>query len=301
MECGICPRRCRLREGQRGFCFVRGNVGGAMVLLGHGRSSGFWVDPIEKKPLNHFLPGTPVLSFGTVGCNLACRFCQNWSLSKARDPQAPMAAAPPEAIARGALDLGCRSVAFTYNDPVIFHEYCLDTAQACRALGLRTVAVSAGYQCPGPGRSSTGTWTPPTSTSRASREAFYRAAVRRRACSRCWRPWQYIRRETRTWLEITTLLIPGENDSPRGAGARYASGWPAPGAGRAPALLRLPPGLEAAGPAAHAPGHPAGGPAHRPGQRRAPRVRGQRGLPRRRRAPGATAAAGCSSGGTATG
>jgi pyruvate formate lyase activating enzyme len=212
VECGICPRLCRLREGQRGFCYVRGNVGGAVVLLTHGRSNGFCIDPIEKKPLNHFLPGTPVLSFGTAGCNLGCKFCQNWDISKSRSADALTAAAPPETIARVARDLGCRSVAFTYNDPVVFHEYCLDTARACREQGLRTVAVSAGYQCRGP------------------REEFYRFmdaanidlkgftdGFYQRLCAGRLQPvletLRYIHHETSTWLEITTLLIPGWNDS----------------------------------------------------------------------------------------
>ncbi len=212
VECGICPRLCRLREGQRGFCFVRGNVGGAVALLTYGRSSGFCIDPIEKKPLNHFLPGTPVLSFGTAGCNLGCKFCQNWDISKSRSADSLTSAAPPEAIARLARDWNCRSVAFTYNDPVVFHEYCLDTARACREQGLRTVAVSAGYQCRGP------------------REEFYRCmdaanidlkgfsdTFYQRLCAGRLQPvldtLRYIHFETSTWLEITTLLIPGWNDS----------------------------------------------------------------------------------------
>ncbi|MFM8330156.1 MAG: AmmeMemoRadiSam system radical SAM enzyme, partial [Candidatus Methylumidiphilus sp.] len=133
VECQICPRLCKLRAGQRGLCFVRGNVGGAVALLSYGRSSGFCIDPIEKKPLSHFLPGTPVFSFGTAGCNLACKFCQNWDISKSREMDRLMDLASPEAIARAAQHAGCRSVAYTYNDPVIFHEYAVDTALACRA------------------------------------------------------------------------------------------------------------------------------------------------------------------------
>ena len=212
VECGLCPRQCRLGEGQRGFCFVRGNLGGALVLLAYGRSSGFCADPIEKKPLNHFLPGTAVFSFGTAGCNLACRFCQNWDLSRARDQDRLLDRAGPEAIARAALDLGCRSVAFTYNDPVVFHEYCLDTALACHALGLRTVAVTAGYQCAGPRRAFYRHMDAANIDLKAFSEAFYQ-----RFCGAHLQPvletLLHVRHETRTWLELTTLLIPGANDS----------------------------------------------------------------------------------------
>jgi pyruvate formate lyase activating enzyme len=143
------PARCALHEGQRGLCFVRGARAAAIVLYTYGRSSGFCIDPIEKKPLNQFLPGTPVLSFGTAGCNLTCRFCQNWDMSKSREMDTLAAQASPEGIARAAALHGCRSVAYTYNDPVIFLEYACDTAEACRALGIRNVAVTAGYVSPG--------------------------------------------------------------------------------------------------------------------------------------------------------
>jgi pyruvate formate lyase activating enzyme len=212
IQCDLCPRHCRLREGQQGMCFVRARHGDRMVLTTYGRSSGFCVDPIEKKPLNHFLPGTAVLSFGTAGCNLACAFCQNWSISKSREIDTLADAASPEDIARAAQRLGCHSVAFTYNDPVIFLEYAVDVAQACHALGLSTVAVTAGYICPEP------------------RVAFFRhmdaANVDLKGFTRrfyhylCKGDLQpvldtlvYLKHETRVWLEITTLLIPGENDS----------------------------------------------------------------------------------------
>src|SRR6266581_5221807 len=152
VQCDVCPRACRLHEGQRGLCFVRMRQGDVIVLTTYGRSSGFCVDPIEKKPLNHFLPGTPVLSFGTAGCNLTCKFCQNWDISKARALDRVQDQASPQAIAEAALRSGCRSVAFTYNDPVIFLEYAVDVAQACRARGIKTVAVSAGYICAEPRR-----------------------------------------------------------------------------------------------------------------------------------------------------
>jgi pyruvate formate lyase activating enzyme len=140
IQCDVCPRACRLREGQRGLCFVRAREDDAVVLTTYGRSSGLCVDPIEKKPPNHFLPGTSVLSFGTAGCNLSCRFCQNWDISKSREIDTLADAASPETIADAAQALGCSSVAFTYNDPVIFLEYAIDVADACRERGIKAVA-----------------------------------------------------------------------------------------------------------------------------------------------------------------
>src|SRR6185312_15861035 len=152
VQCDICPRECRLHEGQRGLCFVRAREGDEIVLTTYGRSSGFCIDPVEKKPLNHFLPGSSIFSFGTAGCNLACRFCQNWDISKSREIDRLSDAAAPEDIAEAALDAGCKSVAFTYNDPVIFLEYAVDVARACHARGIKTVAVTAGYLTDAPRR-----------------------------------------------------------------------------------------------------------------------------------------------------
>ncbi|MBT3927564.1 MAG: AmmeMemoRadiSam system radical SAM enzyme, partial [Rhodospirillaceae bacterium] len=150
VQCDLCPRACKLKESQRGLCFVRGRMGDEVVLTTYGRSSGYCVDPIEKKPLNHFLPGTPTLSFGTAGCNLACKFCQNWDISKSREIDTLADGAKPELVAEVAQKLGCKSVAFTYNDPVIFMEYAIDIAQACKEIGIATVAVTAGYISPEP-------------------------------------------------------------------------------------------------------------------------------------------------------
>jgi pyruvate formate lyase activating enzyme len=212
VQCDICPRACKLRDGQRGLCFVRGAVEGEVVLTTYGRSSGYCIDPIEKKPLAHFLPGTPVLSFGTAGCNLACRFCQNWDISKSRQMDTLADAASPEAIARAAADLECRSVAFTYNDPVIFHEYAVDVAEACRERGVRTVAVSAGYVRPEPRRELFGGLDAANIDLKAFRDDFYH-----RICAGHLEPvldtLRYLVHETEVWTEITTLLIPGENDS----------------------------------------------------------------------------------------
>jgi pyruvate formate lyase activating enzyme len=210
--CNLCPRQCRLAEGQRGFCFVRRNHGGRMDLTTYGRSSGFCIDPIEKKPLNHFLPGTSVLSFGTAGCNLGCRFCQNWDISKSREMDRLMDQASPERIAGAARNHACRSVAFTYNDPVIFAEYALDVAAACRELGIRTVAVSAGYITDGARPEFFSAMDAANIDLKAFNDSFYR-----RVCQGRLQPVLdtilYLRRETDVWLELTTLLIPGENDS----------------------------------------------------------------------------------------
>ena len=212
VQCDVCPRACRLHDGQRGFCFVRAREGDTIVLETYGRSSGFCVDPIEKKPLNHFLPGTPVLSFGTAGCNLGCRFCQNWDISKSREVDTLADAASPEAIAEAALRLGCRGVAFTYNDPVIFLEYAVDTAQACRERGLETVAVTAGYVCAEPRAELFAAVDAANIDLKAFSDDFYH-----RVCAGKLAPvletLEYVARETKVWLEVTTLLIPGLNDS----------------------------------------------------------------------------------------
>ena len=212
VQCDLCPRYCKLREGQRGLCFVRANQDGKIVLTSYGRSSGFCVDPIEKKPLNHFLPGTPVLSFGTAGCNLACKYCQNWDISKSREIDTLADQASPEKIARVAEELGCRSVAYTYNDPVIFHEYAIDVAQACHEKGIKSVAVTAGYICEEPRKEFFAHMDAANVDLKAFTEDFY------------WKltgghlqpvldTLEYIKKETNVWLEITNLLIPGHNDS----------------------------------------------------------------------------------------
>ena len=212
IQCDVCPRYCKLHEGQRGLCFVRARQGDQMVLTTYGRSSGFCIDPIEKKPLNHFLPGTPVLSFGTAGCNLTCKFCQNWDISKARDLDRIQDLASPAAIAEAAVRSGCRSVAFTYNDPVIFLEYAVDVAQACRERGIKTVAVSAGYISPEPRIEFFRHMDATNIDLKGFTEGFYK-----NLCSGKLAPvletLEYLKHETNVWFEITTLLIPGENDS----------------------------------------------------------------------------------------
>jgi pyruvate formate lyase activating enzyme len=212
VECSLCPRACRLQEGQRGLCFVRARQGDAIVLTTYGRSSGFCVDPIEKKPLNHFLPGTPVLSFGTAGCNLTCKFCQNWDISKSRETDTLADAASPEQVADAAERLGCRSVAFTYNDPVIFHEYAVDVADACRARGIKSVAVTAGYVCAEPRAEFYAHMDAANVDLKGFTDRFYH-----QVCGGRLEPVKetlvFLKRETGVWFELTTLLIPGENDS----------------------------------------------------------------------------------------
>lgn len=212
IQCDLCPRYCRLHDGQRGMCFVRKREGNQVVLTTYGRSSGFCIDPIEKKPLNHFLPGTPILSFGTAGCNLACKFCQNWNISKSREWDTLADQATPERIARAALDTGCRSVAFTYNDPVIFLEYAVDVAQACRALGIKTVAVTAGYICPKPRVEFYSHMDAANVDLKGFTERFYRN-ITGSHLQPVLETLEYLKKETKVWFEITTLLIPGENDS----------------------------------------------------------------------------------------
>jgi len=222
IQCDLCPRDCRLHEGQRGACFVRARVNDAMVLTTYGRSSGFCVDPIEKKPLNHFLPGSAVLSFGTAGCNLACKFCQNWDISKSRDMDRLMDAASPEAIARAAAQSGCRSVAFTYNDPVIFAEYAMDAADACRDAGILTVAVTAGYISPAPRREFYAKMDAANVDLKGFTDEFYVKLTGSRLAP-VLDTLAYLEHETDVWYEITTLLIPGRNDSD--AEIRAESQW----------------------------------------------------------------------------
>lgn len=212
IQCDLCPRYCKLHEGQHGLCFVRARRQEEIVLTTYGRSSGFCVDPIEKKPLHHFLPGTSVLSFGTAGCNLSCKFCQNWDMSKSREMETLADEASPETIAQAAAKLDCRSVAYTYNDPVIFHEYAIDVAQACREQGIKSVAVTAGYVCDEPREEFYRYMDAANVDLKGFTERFYK-----QICGGSLQPVLdtliYIKHHTNVWLEITTLVIPGENDS----------------------------------------------------------------------------------------
>jgi pyruvate formate lyase activating enzyme len=212
LQCDLCPRHCKLSDGQQALCFVRERRGDEIVLATYGRSSGFCIDPVEKKPLNHFLPGTPVLSFGTAGCNLTCKFCQNWDISKSREADRLADAASPETIARAAKETGCRSVAFTYNDPVIFLEYAVDVAQACHEAGVKAVAVTAGYICPEPRVEFYRHMDAANVDLKAFTEEFYWKVTGSHLAA-VLDTLKYLKHETKVWFEITTLLIPGENDS----------------------------------------------------------------------------------------
>ncbi|MEQ8975305.1 MAG: AmmeMemoRadiSam system radical SAM enzyme [Coleofasciculus sp. C1-SOL-03] len=213
VTCTLCPRECRIREGDRGFCFVRANVDGHLELTTYGRSSGFCIDPIEKKPLNHFLPGTPVLSLGTAGCNLGCQFCQNWDISKSQTMDTLADIATPEAIVAAAKRTGCRSIAFTYNDPTIWAEYAIDIAKIARAEGIATVAVTAGYINPEPRREFYQWMDAANIDLKGFTDKFYRKLAKGRL-EPVLETLNYLKHETNVWFEITTLLIPGENDSP---------------------------------------------------------------------------------------
>jgi pyruvate formate lyase activating enzyme len=212
IQCDLCPRYCKLHEGQRGACFVRMREGAQMVLTTYGRSSGFCIDPIEKKPLSHFYPGTSVFSFGTAGCNLACKFCQNWDISKSREMDTLMDAASPEDVAETALHHGCKSVAFTYNDPVIFAEYAMDVADACHARGLQTVAVTAGYIT----ELARGDFYAKMDAANVDLKGFTDDFYVK-LCGAHLQPvldtLVWLRHETEVWVELTTLLIPGYNDA----------------------------------------------------------------------------------------
>jgi pyruvate formate lyase activating enzyme len=212
IQCDLCPRDCKLHDGQRGACFVRQNLDGEMILTTYGRSSGFCIDPIEKKPLHHFYPGSSVLSFGTAGCNLACKFCQNWDISKSKDMDRLMDQAAPDEIARAAEESGCKSVAFTYNDPVIFAEYAMDTADACHVRGIQTVAVTAGYIHAEPRREFYAKIDAANVDLKAFTDEFYFKLTGAHLAP-VLDTLRYLKHETNTWLEITTLLIPGKNDS----------------------------------------------------------------------------------------
>jgi pyruvate formate lyase activating enzyme len=212
IQCDLCPRDCKLLPNQRGLCFVRANIDGQMVLTTYGRSSGFCIDPMEKKPLNHFYPGQPILSFGTAGCNLTCKFCQNWDISKSRQMDKMQSLASPKAIAQAALKTKCKAVAFTYNDPVIFLEYAVDVAKACHDVGLKTVAVTAGYIHREARKEFFAHMDAANVDLKAFNEEFYH-----KLCSahldNIKETLLYLKHETNVWFEITDLIIPGENDS----------------------------------------------------------------------------------------
>lgn len=214
IQCDVCPRACKLRNGQRGLCFVRACEDNKIVLTTYGRSSGYCIDPVEKKPLNQFLPGTPVLSFGTAGCNLACKFCQNWDISKSREIDTLSDQATPEHIAFAAKQLNCSSIAFTYNDPVVFMEYAIDTAIACHEYGVKAIAVTAGYICPEPRKEFYKYMDAANVDLKAFTERFYHN-ITGSHLQNVLDTLVYLKHETKVWFEITNLVIPDENDDPK--------------------------------------------------------------------------------------
>ena len=280
IQCDVCPRACKLREAQRGLCFVRARVDDQIVLTSYGRSSGFCVDPVEKKPLNHFLPGSAVLSFGTAGCNLACKFCQNWDISKSRETDTLADRATPDDLARVADEIGCRSVAFTYNDPTIFWEYAADVADACHDRGIRAISVTAGYMCPRPRAEFYRHIDAANVDLKAFTEEFYH-----RVCvghlADVLDTLVYLRHETDVWLEITTLLIPGFNDSDDEIADECAWIAETPRRRCSVAFHRVSPGLQDDGHTADTARDVDTGPPNRAGRRIAVRLHRQR--PRRRR------------------
>ena len=212
--CDLCPRHCALKEGDYGFCFVRQNIGGRLVLNTYGRSTGFCIDPVEKKPLNHFFPGTSVLSFGTAGCNMGCKFCQAWEITKSKQVLDRLSQqATPEMIAEAAVRLGCHSVAFTYNDPVVWAEYAIDTAIACHDRGLKTIAVTAGFICPEPRKTFFEVMDATNVDLKGFTEHFYRHLTLSHL-EPVLDTLRWIKHESSVWLEITNLVIPGANDDP---------------------------------------------------------------------------------------
>ena len=152
VQCTICPRNCILSEGQEGFCHVRKNINQNIELTTYGYNTGLAIDPIEKKPLYHFYPSSPILSFGTLGCNMGCLFCQNWNISKNKADPKSLNKTSPQEIVNIAQKYNCKSVAFTYNDPIIFFEYATDTAKLCRENNIKTVAVTSGFINPEPAK-----------------------------------------------------------------------------------------------------------------------------------------------------
>ncbi|HJQ84357.1 MAG TPA: AmmeMemoRadiSam system radical SAM enzyme [Candidatus Binatia bacterium] len=209
--CTLCPRYCLIGEGQAGFCYIRQNHEGRLWSAGYGRSTGFAVDPIEKKPLNHFLPGARVLSFGTAGCNLGCKFCQNWDISKAKIDQHASEIASPGDVVELALRTGCAGIAYTYNDPVIWAEFVIDVAREARRAGLANVLVTAGYVT----EEARGELFEHVDAANVDLKAFTEDFYHRVTFSHLdpvLRTLEWLRRETAVWTEITTLLIPGLND-----------------------------------------------------------------------------------------
>lgn len=211
--CTLCPRYCTIGVGQKGFCFIRENIDGKLYSVGYGRPTGFAVDPIEKKPLNHFYPGSDVLSFGTAGCNLGCKFCQNWTTSKAKIDDIHSTESSPEEVVRLAKHYNTKSIAYTYNDPTIFGEYVIDISKLAREEGIKSVMVTAGYIDKEACKDVYKYIDAANVDLKAFSETFYHKLTFSHL-SDVLDTLVWLKNETEVWIEITTLVIPGENDSP---------------------------------------------------------------------------------------
>ncbi len=210
--CTLCPRYCKIGDGKPGFCYIRQNHGGELYTTGYGKPTGFAIDPIEKKPLNHFLPGTSVLSFGTAGCNLGCKFCQNWSISKAKLDELNSLTASPEEVVNLAKHYNTPSIAFTYNDPTIFGEYVIDISKIAREEGIKSVMVTAGYIDKEARKDVYKNIDAANVDLKGFTERFYHKLTFSHLYD-VLNTLIWLKNETDVWFEITTLLIPDENDS----------------------------------------------------------------------------------------
>lgn len=212
--CTLCPRYCKIGVGQSGFCYIRQNINGKLYTTGYGKPTGFAIDPIEKKPLNHFYPGTPILSFGTAGCNLGCKFCQNWSMSKAKLDELNSLEASPEEVVALAKRYHVPSIAYTYNDPTIFGEYVIDISRIGREEGIKSVMVTAGYIDKDARKDIYKYIDAANVDLKGFTERFY-SKLTFSSLIDVLDTLVWLKNETDVWFEITTLLIPGENDSPK--------------------------------------------------------------------------------------
>jgi pyruvate formate lyase activating enzyme len=222
VHCFLCPRHCRLHSGQAGFCFIRTNHNGKLYSLGYGAPAALQVDPIEKKPLNHFLPGTKVFSMGTAGCNMGCFFCQNWDISKSHQDQVNSQPVSPEDVPLLAQRYGCDSVAFTYNEPTIWGEYVIDICKAARRAGLKTVMVTNGYITREAFHDIYDHIDAANVDLKAFTENFY-GKITLTHLEPVLETLQWLKSETSVWVEITNLMIPTLNDDP--AETRKLADW----------------------------------------------------------------------------
>ena len=211
VQCEICPRKCNIAINHSGYCYVRKNLNGQIVLDTYGYNTGLAIDPVEKKPMYHFYPGSKALSFGTFGCNMGCLFCQNSNITKVNIPIEQCQPAAPEQIVKTAKAYKCDSVAFTYNDPIVFFEYAIETAKLCRKSGIKTIAVTSGYMNPEPAKEFFNFMDGANIDLKAFDENFYI-----KICSAHLKPVLdtiiYAVKETNCFVELTTMLIEGEND-----------------------------------------------------------------------------------------